>query len=749
MTDNKLTSSLSLDSTDFKTQIASINRELRVMESEFRANAAGLGDWSNDASGLEARMKSLNGQIDLQQKKVNALSDEYGRVADEKGENSKAAQELQIKLNKETETLNKMSNELKNSESKLQGMGEEADKTGKDVEQLGESEKKAEKDTKSLGSALEGLKNVAAGVGKAVAAVGAAAVGAVAGLATMVVSASDAAGKLVDLSNQTGISVEQLQEMKYVGDQLGVPLETMEKSLTKLTKNMGDASEGTGTAVDAFEKLGISVTNSDGSLRDARVVYQEAIDALGGMSNETERDAAAMDLFGKSAMDLNPLIKAGADEISALTEEAHEIGAVMDTEAVEGLESFGDSLASMKAGIQGNLGMIASAIMPTFQGIVDLGSGYMKEFAGIISGSEGDLSTAGPQLGDLLGRIVSDVATKIPNLLQAGLAVIKGLVQAIVDAMPEIIPAVIQILSSLVGFITEMAPMLVEAAIPLITEIMAGISEMLPMLIESAIAIMVTLIEGLTEALPQLIDMITTLIPAIIDTLISNLPLLIPAALELIIALVNGLIAAVPTLVAYVPEMVVAIFDAFITALPMIADAAVELIVTLVTGIVDMLPQLATAAQDIIDALVDGIEGLATSLWEAGKNIVNGVWDGISGAYEDFKSKVSGFFSGIVGAVKDALGIKSPSTVFAGIGQNMALGLGFGFMDSLGNVERDIASAVGSLAPSVSGSLALSGAASGAASGPINITVQAGGYSNMDLDILARTLVRKIERARR
>lgn len=748
MTDNKLTSSLSLDSTEFKTQISSINRELRVMESEFRANAASLGDWSDDASGLEMRMKSLTGQIELQQKKVGALQEEYQRVAAEKGENSKAAQDLQIKLNKETETLNKMGNELKNSESKLDAMGEESEQTGKQVEDLGEKEKKAEKDTKGLGSALEGLKNVAAGVGKAVMAVGTAAAGAVAGMAGLVISAADTAGELVDLSNQTGISVEQLQEMKYVGDQLGVPLETMEKSLTKLTKNMGDASEGTGTAVDAFEKLGISVTNSDGSLRDARVVYQEAIGALGDMSNETERDAVAMDLFGKSAMDLNPLIKAGADEISALTGEAHEIGAVMSTDAVEGLESFGDSLASMKAGIQGNLGMIASAIMPTFQGIVDMGSGYMKEFAGIISGSKGDLSTAGPQLGELLGRIVSDIATKIPNLLEAGLSVIKGLMQAIIDALPVIIPAVMQILSSLIGFITEMAPMLVEAAIPMITEIMAGIVDMLPMLIESAIAIMVTLIEGLTEALPQLIDMITTLIPAVVDTLISNLPLLIPAALELIIALVNGLISAVPTLVAYVPEMIVAIFDALIAALPMIADAAIELIVTLVNGIVDALPKLAESAQDIIDALVDGIGNLATDLLDAGKNIVDGVWDGISGAYEDFKSKVSGFFSGIVGAVKTALGIKSPSTVFAGIGENMALGLGFGFMDSLSGVERDIASAVGSLAPSITGNVSLNGMAPAAAA-PINIVVQAGGYSNMDLDVLARTLVRKIERARR
>ncbi len=107
MGEEDLRSKLGLDTTDFKTQISTINREIRVLESGFRASAAGLGDWGNKSSGLEMRIKSLNGQFDLQQLKVKALEEEYKRIAAEKGANSQASQNLQIKLNQETEKLGK------------------------------------------------------------------------------------------------------------------------------------------------------------------------------------------------------------------------------------------------------------------------------------------------------------------------------------------------------------------------------------------------------------------------------------------------------------------------------------------------------------------------------------------------------------------------------------------------------------------------------------------------------------------
>src|SRR6266542_2916974 len=105
--DDKLSAKPQVDTTDFKTGIATMGRELRVLKSEFGASAAAMGDWSKDASGLETRIKSLSSQMEVQQKIVAANEAEYKRLADAQGAESRAAQEQQIKLNKSVETLNK------------------------------------------------------------------------------------------------------------------------------------------------------------------------------------------------------------------------------------------------------------------------------------------------------------------------------------------------------------------------------------------------------------------------------------------------------------------------------------------------------------------------------------------------------------------------------------------------------------------------------------------------------------------
>lgn len=157
MADEKLSGKVGLDTTAFKTGIAGMNRELRVLESGFRASAAGLGDWANDATGLEMRIKSLNGQMDIQQKKVAATRAEYERIKTEKGENSRAAQDLEIKLNKETETLNKMERELQQATNGLEEMKSDSDRAAKSVDHLGDEEAETTARTLTLRAALATL----------------------------------------------------------------------------------------------------------------------------------------------------------------------------------------------------------------------------------------------------------------------------------------------------------------------------------------------------------------------------------------------------------------------------------------------------------------------------------------------------------------------------------------------------------------------------------------------------------------
>ena len=188
--------------------------------------------------------------------------------------------------------------------------------------------------------------------------------GAAAGIGAMVVKAGEGADELITMANKTGLSTQKLQELGYAARFIDVEVETMTDSVVKLTRSMDGARDGTGAQAEAFAKIGVAVTNVDGSLRDANTVFMESIDALGKIENETERDAAALALFGRSAQELNPLIKAGSDELNRLSKEAHDVGAVMSDESVTSLGKFDDAMQKMKATLSASTNQIAGAFAP-------------------------------------------------------------------------------------------------------------------------------------------------------------------------------------------------------------------------------------------------------------------------------------------------------------------------------------------------------------------------------------------------
>ena len=196
--------------------------------------------------------------------------------------------------------------ELIETEQRLKGYETEMVNSGKATDEAGDAMKNANKSASTFGDTLKAKltgEAIVSGVKK----LG----GALKDLALSSITLSD------DLATQatvTGLSTDALQEYNYMAELVDVSVDTITGSMTKLTKSMTSARKGTGDANDAFKKLGVSVTDANGKLRDNEDVFNEVIDALGTVANETERDALSMEIFGKSAKELNPLIKAGSDK---------------------------------------------------------------------------------------------------------------------------------------------------------------------------------------------------------------------------------------------------------------------------------------------------------------------------------------------------------------------------------------------------------------------------------------------------
>lgn len=127
----------------------------------------------------------------------------------------------------------------------------------------------------------------------------------------------------------------------------------------------------------------------------------------------------------------------------------------------------------------------------------------------------------------------------------------------------------------------------------------------------------------------------------------------------------------------------------------------VLLLTKLAAGIIKAIPQLIAKIPEVIAAVVNEFKAHSESFAEIGRGIVEGIWNGIQRLASWIKEKVSGFFGGIVDSVKDMLGIHSPSTVFAGIGSNMALGLDEGFAGAMRNVGNSISNTMSGLSSGI------------------------------------------------
>lgn len=646
---------------EFKKQIKEINTSLKTMGAEMEAVTSAYIGNEHSVEALTAKQELLTSKFEEQSKKVDLLKERLKQMDDQGVDpTSSAYQSMVQQLYKAEAAMNKTEAEIKEVTERLDNNGKTAKEVGEEqakaadeaakaqekaAKEAAQAEKEAAKEAeeahKRHKQAVEDVTKAISLTVTAVAAMGAALLG-------MTLKAAAAADELSELSTETGISTDDLQKFKYAAEAIDVDVGTLAGSMSKLTKSMASAATGSGSSAEAFEKLGIAVQNDDGTFRDRNEVFQEAIKALGEMTDEVDRDATAMAIFGKSAQELNPLIKGGAKALDELGKHAEEAGLILSEDGIATLASLNDSFGIFKqtASLAGQQFLVGFA--EPIKEAIDTVTGYIEQLVGAFH--EGGFAA----LGETVGEIASDITSKL----------------------------------------VEFLPQVAQFATQLITTLASSIISQLPTILSSAIEVITTLVNGLVAALPELIPVAIDAVLTLVDTLTDpdTLGSLIDAAISITMALANGLIDALPQLIEKAPEIIANLVQAIVENVPKLVTAAFEIISSLVTGIIENLPEIGRAALDIINTLLGGLASLWDSMVNIGKNIVEGIWEGIKNMSSWLWDQVSGFFSGIVGGIKDFLGIHSPSTVFAGIGENMAAGIGVGFDKEMDKVERDMMS---------------------------------------------------------
>lgn len=455
---------------EYKAALAEINSGLRVLKSELNLASEQFKDNAGSVDALSKKNDILERSILTQQEKIEKLKEALQYAGKEYGESSEKTNGWKIALNNAEAELAKMQGELDANTDALKKMTSPLDKVrsafaatkeqgGGVKEVLANLKGEFTLSTDSangLGTALtdiaghfgiqlpesaskaaSALNGINAGAALAVTGIGllaAAIVKAEKVLISMTKESAEYAKEIKTISSVTGQSAESLQEFDYAAEMIGVSSDRIRDSLKETTNKMQEAATGTGDAYEAYNKLGVKITDVDGQLRSAEDVFYDTIDALGEMKNKTERDAIAMDLLSESAQELNPLIEIGSDGLKQYAQEAHSMGYVLDNEALTALTEVDDAYQRLQKSQEGAKNQLSAEFAP-----------YLTEFY-----------------------------EKITKLIKDGGQALKD--SGIVDSFGMLLETVGDIIAPTDQLSSDTVPKLTEALRPL-AEIMAGIAD--------------------------------------------------------------------------------------------------------------------------------------------------------------------------------------------------------------------------------------------------------------------------------
>lgn len=358
-----------------------IDKELKQVDNALKFNPTSVELWRQKQDLLTKKVAETKTKLDAL-KQAQAKMDAEG-VDKNSAEYKKLQREIIV-----TE------NQVKNFEGQLRKVG------NVNLRASAEQVKDVGNKLTAAGEAMKGISMAAAGV--------------VASLGAISVKAGKAADDINTMSKVTGIGTGDLQKYSYAADLVDVSVETIAKSNKKLATNAYNAANGSKSQAEAFDKLGVSVTDADGNLRDSDDIFQDTITALGKMENETERNALAQKLMGKSASELNPLIEDGGETYKMVSDTLKKYNLdYVDQETLDKANQFNDELDTMK--LIGSVAVaqvgsqLAATLAPALEKIVGW-VGKLAEWLGNLD----------PRVLTIIGTVAGVVAVIAPVLLVLG-----------------------------------------------------------------------------------------------------------------------------------------------------------------------------------------------------------------------------------------------------------------------------------------------------------------------------------------
>lgn len=354
---------------------------------------------NNGISGLRAALKELRRDMADNKKAQKEYSQEIRQAEAEIKAIEKEIRSAGTATDAQRERLDQLRALIENDTNALEQLRVEQARLQTQINDTNAQIKNEQEALKNLKDGMAGAKAAAGELVTEVGAIGAAATAAVAGLFAFTSGAAAWADEVNTLAATTGLGTDEIQKFMYASELIDVDLQTMTGSLSKLTRSMSTASKNAKSdAAAAFGKLGVSFKDATGAMRDREEVFYEVIDALGKIENETERNTVAMSVFGKSAEQLNPLIKGGAETLRELGDEAERAGLILSQDALNSLNAFNDKVDLLSSKGTAIKNLLASEMTPALDGLLEVGDELLNEINRLAQ--SGELKKIAKEIGE-------------------------------------------------------------------------------------------------------------------------------------------------------------------------------------------------------------------------------------------------------------------------------------------------------------------------------------------------------------
>ena len=610
-----------------------------------------------------------------------------------------------------------------------------------------------EKSGKKFGEHMaKGLKTTAAVIGAAMTAATAAAVATGKAFINAANSTAQFGDEIQKNSQKMNLSYAGYQELDYILKRNGSSITNMKTAMLNLTK----AAEG---GNDAFKALGIS--QEELNKMNPEQTFNATLKALQGVDDEAQRMVLANKLMGKSAAtELGPTLRMTAEDMEAMRQQAHDLGAVMSDEAVDSSAKYQDELLNMQTALTGVKNNMMSQFLP---GISSVMSGLSKVFSG--QGGIGEIQSG-------LGSIISNITSLAPQFFQVATVLINGLLQGFAPMLPSLVSSIFSFLQTGLLMLVSLIPQLT----PVITEGLKGVGSALltalPVLIQALIGMAQEIVLWLAsdENTATFVSGIVQLISILAESIASSLPVLLPALINIIGQVADVLTrpATLNTIIKSVLYIVGAVVVALVKALPEIGGVIVKTTVNAFNTLKQLGSQLVSKIGPWLASVWSGIKAWFSSLpgklseaFQSAKTTILGwgksavTWgaDMIKGFINGIKQKASALGSAIKDLAKnyikkflhfsvpDAGPLADADTWMPDMVDLMATGL----KDSAPEMQAAVNDFAGNMSASITATAVPGGLGTANTYNGGAVTINVYGAEGQDVNALADVIAYKLE----